>query len=76
MSSNAIATMVKMLETLPESAQERLVDYVREQMEELQDEMRWDMLFSQTQNQLVAAARRARKQIAEGLAKPMDLEKL
>ncbi len=76
MSSNAIATMVKMLEMLPEPTQERMVDYVREQLEELQDELRWDELFSRTQDQLVAAARCARKQIAEGLAKPLDYERL
>lgn len=76
MSSNAIATMVKMLETLPEPAQERMVDYMREQLEELQDEIRWDELFSRTQDQLIAAAQRARKQIAEGLAKPLDYERL
>lgn len=75
-SSNAIATLVKMMETLPESAQEQVVDQVREYLEELQDEMRWDALFERTQDQLVAAAKRARQQIAKGLAKPMDYERL
>ncbi len=75
-SSNAIATLVKMMETLPESAQERAVDQMRAYLEDLQDEMRWDELFERSQGNLVAAAKRARKQIADGLAKPMDFERL
>lgn len=75
-SSNAIATLVKMMETLPESVQEQAVNQMREYLEELQDEMRWDALFERTQDQLVAAAKRARQQIAKGLAKPMDYERL
>jgi len=31
-------------------------------------------LFKKTQPQLVAAARRAKREIAEGLAKPMDYD--
>ncbi|OQY98856.1 MAG: hypothetical protein B6D41_02005 [Chloroflexi bacterium UTCFX4] len=76
MSSNAIATMAKMMETLPEDAQDRAVDYLRNYLEEIQDELRWDELFAKTQEQLIAAARRARQQIAEGLSKPMDYERL
>lgn len=76
MSSNAIVTVVKMMETLPEPMQDRMVDILREYLEEIQDDMLWDELFSRTQNQLIAAAKRARQQIAEGLAKPMDFERL
>jgi hypothetical protein len=44
----------------------------QEQMEDLQDELRWDSLFKKTQPQLAAAARRAKQQIAEGMAMALD----
>lgn len=47
-------------------------DTVQEPIEDLQDELRWDELFRRTQPQLAAAARRAKQQIAAGVATPMD----
>ncbi len=66
MSSTAIATMITMMESLPETAQDQVVEHLREYLEDLRDELQWDTLFKQTQPQLIAAARRARKEIAEG----------
>lgn len=76
MSSNAIATVIKMLESLPEAVQDQVVDHLREYLADLQDELIWDDLFRRTQPQLVAAARRARKEIAQGQAKPLDYNQL
>ena len=76
MSSTAIATVTKMMEALPEPAQDQVVEHLREYLEDLQDELQWDALFESTQAQLVAAARRAKQEIAEGLAKPMDYDQL
>jgi hypothetical protein len=76
MSSTAIATVIKMMESLPEPAQDQVVEHLREYLEDLQDELQWDTLFKKTQPQLIAAARRAKKEIAEGLAQPMDYEQL
>lgn len=76
MSSTAIATVVRMMETLPEPAQEQVVEHLRQYFEELQDELRWDSLFSRTQPQLIAAARRAKAQIAAGQSQPMDYKAL
>ena len=72
MSSTAIATVVKMMGSLPEPAQEQVADHLREYLEELQDELRWDDLFKKTQPQLAAAAKRARQEIAAGKAGPLD----
>lgn len=52
------------------------VDPTYEPTEDLQDELRWDELFKRTQSQLVAAARRAKQQIAAGMATPMDYNRL
>ena len=76
MSSTAIVTMTKMMESLPESAQEQAVEYLRDFIAEMQDENQWDALFAKTQNQLVAAARKAKEEIAAGKAQPMDYEQL
>ncbi len=70
MSSTAIATVTKMLESLPEPVQNQVVDHLREYLEDLRDELQWDSLFEQTQPQLLAAARRAKQEIAEGEATP------
>jgi len=76
MTSMSIATAVKLLETLPESAQARVVDHLREYIIDLQDEAAWDELVAQSQPQLEAMARRARQQIADGLAEPLSEDKL
>ena len=68
MSSTAIATLTKMLESLPDAAQDQVVEHLREYLEDLQDEHQWDALWKKTQLQLVAAARHAKQEIAEGKA--------
>lgn len=76
MSSNAIAAVIKMMESLPEDAQNRVAEHLREYILDLEDELKWDETFAKTQSKLSAAAKRARQQIAEGLAEPMDYEQL
>lgn len=76
MSSTAIVTITKMLETLPEPTQDQAVEHLREFVAEMQDEAQWDTLFKKTENQLIAAAQRARAEIAAGKSQPMDYNKL
>lgn len=76
MSSTAITTLTKMMESLPETTQLRVIDHLRDYIEDLQDEIKWDSSFKETQLQLNTAARRARREIAEGRAKPMDYSQL
>jgi hypothetical protein len=76
MSTPAIMTLTKMMETLPVSVQEQAVEHLRDYLAELQDENQWDALYDKTQNQLVETAKRARQEIAEGKAKPMDFKRL
>lgn len=76
MSSTAITTVVKMLESLPETVQEQVVEHLREYLADLQDELVWDEMFKRTQPQLVAAVRRAKQEIAEGQAQSLDYDKL
>lgn len=76
MSSTVIATAIKMLESLPEPAQEEVVEHLRTYIAELQDERAWDARFKRTQRQLVAAARRVKDAIALGQAQPLNLDQL
>lgn len=74
--SKATETVVKMIESLPEKAQERVVEELRDLVEDARDEGRWDDLFERKKAGLVAAARKARKDIAAGKAGDMDYDKL
>ena len=76
MSAARLATLTKMLEALPDPEQERVIEHVREYIEDLRDERRWDDRFRASRAKLAAAARQARKEIAQGRSSPMDLEAL
>ena len=76
MSSATIATLVKMIESLPEPAQERVVEHLREYLPDLQDEVRWDELTQRTQTSLAEAARKAKQEKAAGEAAPLDADRL
>jgi len=76
MSTATIETVVKMLETLPASTQERAVEHLREYIADLQDEAQWDAQFNKPSAKLSALADKARREIAEGKSAPLDFEKL
>lgn len=65
-----------MMESLPLDVQERVAEHLREYVDDLQDEIRWSESFQRTQQKLVAAARRAKQEIAEGQATPLDYDQL
>ena len=65
-----------MIESLPEAAQERVVEELRALVEDARDEAKWDDLIAKKKDGLIAAARKARKEIAEGKATEMDFDKL
>lgn len=76
MSSAAIATIVKMVESLPEDLQERVSEHIREYIVDLEDEVKWESSFQRSRPNLVAAARQAKQEIAEGKSVPMDYDQL
>jgi hypothetical protein len=76
MTSAAIATVVKMMESLPVDVQEQIAEHLREYIDGLQDEIRWNESFHRTQQNLIAAAKRAKQEIAEGQATVMDYDQL
>jgi hypothetical protein len=76
MSSPAITTIVKMVESLPEELQERVLEHVQEYIAEIEAERQWGESFRRTKRQLVEAARKAKTEIAAGLSIPMDYDQL
>ena len=70
----ALNTIVKMLEHLPESTQNDVVEHLRIYLAEIEDKQKWDQSYVRTQPKLAEAARHARQQIAEGKAEPLDVE--
>jgi hypothetical protein len=74
--SKATETATKMIESLPESVQDRVVEELRLLVEDVREEAKWDALIESKKSGLVAAARKARKEIAAGKATDMDFDKL
>jgi hypothetical protein len=74
--SAAITTVIKMMESLPEDVQSQIAEHLREYIHDLQEEQQWDESFQRTQHNLVEAARRAKREIAEGKAEPLDYNQL
>lgn len=76
MSAEAITTVVKMMESLPDTAQNQVIEYVKNYIADLQDELRWDESFSKTQHSLVQAVKLAKQQIVEGKSQPLNFDEL
>ena len=74
--SKATETATKMIESLPESVQDRVVEELRILVEDVREDAKWDGLIESKKGRLVAAARKARKEIAAGKATDMDFDKL
>jgi len=72
----SIATVVKMMESLPEETQSQVVEHLREWLLDMEDEAVWDESFARTQKGLYEAAQDVRKQTAEGKSEPMDFNRL
>lgn len=72
----AIETALKMLESLPEEAQTRAVEHLREWLATVNEEAEWDQTFAKPSEKLYEAAKKARLQIAEGKAEKMDFDRL
>lgn len=76
MASAAVETLIKMVESVPEPVQERLVERVRELLHEMRDDLKWEELFARSQDKLGEMANEALRQHDAGLSEPMDYDRL
>ena len=73
--SKATETALKLLESLPEEAQEYIVEELRRLVQEAQDEAKWNDLIKRNKG-LSEVAAKAQQEIAAGKATDMDFERL
>ena len=76
MPSTTMTTIIKTIELLPENQQENIAAHLREYIADLEDEIRWDNKFRNTQSELSKIAKKVRKEISEGKTEGFDYEKL
>jgi hypothetical protein len=69
-------TITEMINSLPLAIQERILEDVQEIVADAIDESDWQIKFERKQEKLMMAARRVRRQVAAGKAKPIDHSKL
>lgn len=62
------------MESLPETLQDKVVEHWREYLEDLRDEEQWNLSFQNTQQSLIVAVQRAKQEIPEGKAQPLDID--
>jgi uncharacterized protein YdbL (DUF1318 family) len=72
MTSAAITTIVKMVESLPDDLQERVLEHLCEYIADLENEAKRDSLVDRTRPNLVVTARQAKQEIAEGKSISME----
>ena len=65
-----------MLEGLPDSVQERAIEHLREYLDEVTDEIRWDESFEKSSDRLAEMAEAVKRDIANGKTTPMDFDRL
>jgi hypothetical protein len=76
MSVEAIMTITKMIELFPDNYQEKVVEHLRDYISDLEDDIKWEIKFKNTQSKLTNIAQKVRNQITEGKTKEFDFEKL
>jgi hypothetical protein len=76
MSTATIETVKKMLEDLPDSVQERAIEHLREYLDEVTDEIRWDESFEKSSGRLAQMAEEVKKDVESGNTTPMDFDRL
>jgi len=69
-------TAIKMLESLPEGAQEYVVERMRHLIEELQYEFKWQKSFRSSAKKLEKIAKKIHQEMEEGNTEEMDYNKL
>ncbi len=76
MTSATTETLLKILDTLPKTLQERTLEHVREHIQDLREEQQWQESFDRTQDALTVTTQKARKEIAERKTTPIDMDSL
>lgn len=76
MSTTTLTTIIKMIESLPEEKQEKVVEHLRYYIAELEDEMKWDKLFIETEKDLSNIAKEIKQRVSKGEIEDFDFNRL
>ena len=69
-------TLTKMIESLPEPLQKKLLDEITPLISEALDDAEWETQFQRENEKLIKLAGQVKEQISTGQATPMDFSKL
>jgi hypothetical protein len=69
-------TLTKMIESLPEPLQKKLLDEITPLISEALDDSEWETQFQRENKRLIKIAGHVKEQISAGQANPMDFSKL
>ena len=74
---NCVAeTVTKMIESLPEHLQKKLLEEITPIISEVLDEAKWEDQFQRGSSKLVELSEEVRGRISKGSTEPMDFSKL
>ncbi len=76
MTSVAVTTIVRMVESLPEPTQEKVAEHLREYLADMKDEQEWDKQWKDSHEQLTSVGRKVKQQIQAQQSEPMDMNRL
>ena len=76
MENITLRTINKMLQSLPENRQEQVLNHLYEYITELQDEIKWDLLFKNSEKEISRIVRQVRQEIKEGNIEDFDYDRL
>ena len=65
-----------MLESLPENKQEQVLNHLYNYITELQDEIKWDLLFKKSEKEISRIAREVKEEIKKGNIEDFDYDRL
>ena len=76
MENITLRTINKMLQSLPEKRQEQVLNHLYEYITELYDEIKWDLLFKNSEKEISRIVRQVRQEIKEGNIEDFDYDRL
>ena len=76
MKCTTLNTINKMLESLPENKQEQVLNHLYNYITELQDEIKWDLLFKKSEKKISRIAREVKEEIKKGNIEDFDYDRL
>ena len=76
MENITLRTINKMLQSLPGNRQEQVLNHLYEYITELYDEIKWDLLFKNSEKEISRIVRQVRQEIKEGNIEDFDYDRL